>query len=88
MTANPGRMLYVGATSDLHKRIWQHKNKIGSPAYVVKHNINRLVWFHEFTNMQDALMCEKKLKDWRREKKTALIEKDNPKWADLAEGWY
>ena len=52
-----------------------------------RYRVTRLVHFETFQFIQDAIDREKELKDWRRERKIALIERDNPSWSDLAEGW-
>ena len=81
------RRLYVGVTSDLEGRAWQHKNRIGSQ-FTSKYNINRLVWYEETNDVWTALEYEKKIKKWRREKKIKLIEEFNSGWLDLSENWY
>ena len=65
----------------------EHKQKL-IEGFTKKYNVNRLVWFEEFREVRDAIECETRIKDWRREKKVALIEKMNPMWKDLNEGWY
>ncbi len=81
------RRLYVGVTSDLEGRVWQHKNQIGSK-FTSKYNINRLVWYEDTNDVWTALEYEKKIKKWRREKKIKLIEEFNSGWLDLSENWY
>ena len=81
-------VLYTGVTSDLTGRIWDHKNKTYPKSFSAKYNCNRLVWFERFTGPQSAIAREKQLKGWIRAKKIALIEKDNPTWSDLSEGWW
>ncbi|NQU27839.1 MAG: GIY-YIG nuclease family protein [Candidatus Marinimicrobia bacterium] len=81
------RRLYIGITSDLEGRVWQHKNRIGSQ-FTSKYNINRLVWYEETNDVWTALEYEKKMKKWRREKKINLIEEFNSGWLDLSENWY
>jgi len=77
-------VLYVGITSDLVERVWQHKQKLFE-GFTAKYNVNRLVWYESFTDVNEAIACEKRLKGWRRSKKVALIEETNPTWRDLAE---
>ena len=74
--------LYVGVTSDLVKRIAEHKNGAYS-GFTAKYHVHRLVHYEEFGSMELAIEREKKLKKWRREWKIQLIEKTNPKWDDL-----
>lgn len=74
--------LYIGVTSDLRNRIWQHKNKI-VPGFTEKYNANILVYYEQGESMLGALQREKQLKKWNRSWKIRLIEKGNPKWRDL-----
>jgi putative endonuclease len=77
--------IYVGVTSDLLSRIWQHRQGIYG-GHTKKYHIRRLVWFEEFTNPEDAIAFEKKLKRWRRTWKDELIVRENPEWLDLYDG--
>ena len=74
--------LYIGVTSDIVKRIWQHKNHIVS-GFTEQHQVNRLVYFEQLDDMESAIMREKVLKKWHRAWKIRLIEKTNPDWLDL-----
>jgi len=74
--------LYIGISSDLIKRIWQHKEKVVG-GFTKKYNVNRLVYFEQFTDPQNAIKREKRLKKYERQWKINLIEKDNPQWKDL-----
>ncbi len=76
--------LYIGVTSDLEKRVWQHKNKI-IKGFTEKYNVNKLVYYEQTGNVESALTREKQLKEWQRRWKIRLIEKDNPEWNDLYE---
>ncbi len=76
-------VLYTGATSNLENRIYQHKNKI-IKGFTSKHNIYKLVYYETFSNPDDAILAEKKIKGWTRKKKIDLIEKENSKWEDLS----
>ncbi len=75
--------LYVGVTSDLSKRIDQHKQGGGS-AFTTKYVLTRLVYVEQFLTMYDAISREKQLKAGSRKRKLALIEKDNPQWLDIS----
>lgn len=75
-------VLYVGVTNDLSRRVWEHKQGIAS-AFTRKYQVHRLVWRECFTDIREAIDCEKRLKKWRRGWKINLIEKDNPDWQDL-----
>ncbi len=87
IVANASRLLYTGVTSPLEQRIWQHKNK-SFKGFTSKWQVCRLVYFERFQTVQFAIAREKQIKGYRREKKIALIEKQNPDWKDLSDGWY
>ena len=76
--------LYTGVTSNLYKRMYEHKNKTFSKGFTVKYFIDRLVWFLAGEDITSAIELEKKIKNRNREWKIALIEKDNPEWKDLS----
>ena len=76
--------LYVGVTSDLHKRVFEHKTH-AIPGFTARYNVDRLVYFEVFENPEAAIAREKQLKKWRRAWEIELIERDNPEWRDLAE---
>ena len=77
-------VLYTGITNDLLRRMYEHKNKLVA-GFTAKYNVNKLVFFEAFSNPQEAIVAEKKIKGWLRSKKIILIEKDNPQWKDLSE---
>ena len=74
--------LYIGVTSDLVKRIWEHKNNMVE-GFTKRYNVHKLVWYELHESMESALTREKRLKNWKRKWKLELIEKSNPKWLDL-----
>ncbi|MGF1550547.1 MAG: GIY-YIG nuclease family protein [Sphingomonadaceae bacterium] len=76
--------LYVGVTSDLLKRVAEHREGM-LPGFTQRYGIKRLVWFEMHGGMEQAILQEKRLKRWRREWKYELIAKNNPTWRDLAE---
>ena len=76
--------LYIGVTSNLPKRVWEHKNNLVE-GFTKKYNVHNLVYFEQTENAQSAFLREKQLKKWKREWKIELIEKDNPEWKDLYE---
>lgn len=86
MTSNTGT-LYTGVTSNLKRRVYEHKNKL-TPGFTSKYNITRLVYYETTPDAQTALAREKEIKGWRRSKKLDLIKSTNPKWEDLSESWY
>jgi putative endonuclease len=87
MTNRWKNVLYTGVTNSLEQRVWQHKNG-AFPGFTKKYNCDRLVYFEEFGEIDQALSREKQIKGWSRAKKDALIDKQNPERKDLAEDWY
>jgi putative endonuclease len=84
LASRPKGALYVGITSELAKRVSQHRlNAMGG--HTAKYHIHWLVWYAAFDNPDDAITFEKRLKRWRRTWKIELIEKTNPQWADLSD---
>jgi len=77
--------LYIGVTSDLIKRVWEHKNNVVE-GFTKKYSIHNLVYFEIFEDIEQAINREKQLKRWNRKWKLELIEKSNPNWVDLYEG--
>ena len=77
------KVIYTGVTNNLERRIYEHKNKLIEKNYK-KYNLTKLVYFEQFTNVNDAISREKEIKNWRREKKNALIETINISWKDLS----
>ena len=82
LASNMRGTLYVGVTSDLLKRVWEHKNKVVS-GFTAKYGVDRLVWFEVHETLEAAFRREKQIKSWKRTWKIQLIEKDNPDWIDL-----
>jgi len=74
--------LYIGVTSDLRKRVWEHKNHLVD-GFTKKYNVDRLVYYEVHDNPTTAIQREKSLKRWHRDWKLKLIEKGNPGWDDL-----
>jgi putative endonuclease len=75
---------YLGVTSNLAKRAWEHSNGLGSE-YAAEHSCKLLVWFETFDDIQDARQRELQMKKWKRPWKIELIERENPEWNDLYE---
>jgi len=75
--------LYVGVTSNLQQRLWQHRDGAVT-GFSTKHRTQRLVWFERCDDMLAAITREKQLKKWNRMWKLRLIEEQNPEWRDLA----
>ncbi len=83
--ANKSRgTLYIGVTSDLLRRIWQHKNGTAK-SFTKRYGTQTLVWYESHETMESAIAREKSIKNWRRIWKLELIEEDNPTWRDLYE---
>jgi len=78
--------IYVGTTSNLIKRVYQHKNKTYK-GFTTKYNCNKLVYFEEYDSIEEAIIREKQIKKGNRKRKEDLINKDNPDWNDLSQGW-
>jgi putative endonuclease len=74
--------LYVGVTSDLVKRVWEHKGDVVE-GFTKRYGVHSLVYFELHDNMLQAILREKQIKKWNRAWKMDLIEKNNPKWLDL-----
>ncbi len=82
LTNKHNNVLYTGVTTDLIRRIYQHKAKLVK-GFTSKYNVDRLVYYEACTNIVDAIRREKQLKGWTRKRKDALINTLNPKWDDL-----
>lgn len=74
--------MYIGITNNLSRRIYEHKNKL-IPGFTSKYNLNKLVYFEEFVDANEAISAEKYIKGWLRAKKIKLIESKNPSWDEL-----
>ena len=84
--ASKSRVLYVALTGFLRARVLRHRAGEGG-AFTRKYRVHRLVYYHGFQNVGDAIARETEIKKWRREKKVELICAENPTWEDLATGW-
>jgi putative endonuclease len=78
------RVLYIGITSNFEQRLAAHRAHAYPRSFTAQYNVTRLVYYEEYTRVQDAITREKQLKGWRRSKKVALIEGMNPEWRDLS----
>ena len=74
--------LYVGVTSDLIKRVWEHKNDVVE-GFTKEYHVHELVWFEQHPAMDLAISRKKAIKEWKRAWKVELIQKSNPNWRDL-----
>ena len=75
--------LYVGVTSDLISRMYEHKEKVYPKSFSSRYNLNKLVFYESYYSIEEAISREKQIKAGSRKKKIALIESMNPKWIDL-----
>jgi len=80
------RVLYVGVTNNLPRRLFEHKNKL-IEGFTEKYNVNKLIYFEETENIKSAILREKEIKKWRREKKENLKNTINSEWKDLSDEW-
>jgi putative endonuclease len=85
--SNSFRKLYIGITTNLEQRIWQHKQKTHPTSHTAKYGIHELVYFERFTSIPAAIKREKVLKGWLRIRKLELIITTNPLWKDLSADW-
>ena len=84
MASKRNGTLYVGSTSDLIKRVWEHKAKV-IPGFTAQYNVHLLVYYETHSMYVEAARREKRLKNWCRQWKINLIEELNPRWGDLYE---
>jgi len=84
VTNKPRGTLYIGMTSNLVHRIWQHRTH-ALPGFTDRYNLTRLVWLEQHSEPREAIRREKALKRWARDWKIALVERENPGWRDLWE---
>lgn len=85
--ASPSKTTYIGVTSNVERRVWEHKQKGSPKAHTRKYNEVLLVHIEEYPDPWSAIAREKDLKDWNRARKLALIEMGNPHWLDLSAEW-
>jgi putative endonuclease len=84
MSDKPRGVIYIGVTSDLHGRVWEHRNEVHQ-GFTARYSAKNLVWFERHPNIVLAIQREKSLKRYRRAWKTELIKGMNPTWLDLYE---
>ncbi len=84
ITNKPNGTLYIGVTSDLVSRVWQHKEHVVD-GFTKKYDLTKLVYYEQHQTMEAAILREKQLKQWNREWKIRLIQEKNPEWFDLYE---
>ena len=84
---NGVRTLYVGVTSDLTRRVYEHKEKLVT-GFASRYNLTWLAYYEETSDIASTIAREKQIKSWRRSKKVELIESMNPRWKDLSREWF
>jgi len=87
LLSNRSGTLYVGVTNNLFRRIFEHKHKM-IEGFTKRYNIDRLIYFEEFQDIRQAILREKQIKSWRRQKKLELVRIMNETFMDLAKNWY
>ena len=86
LASKPNGTLYTGMTNDLARRVYEHKHKI-IPGFTEKYAVSMLVHFEETSDVKAAIIREKQIKSWNRNRKITLIEANNRDWNDLAADW-
>jgi len=84
---NVSGTLYTGATTNLERRIYEHKHHL-VPGFTSRYHLTMLAYVEEHPDVRQAIGREKQIKGWARAKKVALVETENPEWRDLSHGWY
>ena len=83
LTNKTNKVLYIGVTSDLLKRLYEHKNKLVE-GFTEKYNVDKLVYYEQTSNIESAIKREKQLKNWHRDWKINIINNFNSNWDDLS----
>lgn len=86
-TNKTNKVLYTGHANNLQKRIYEHKTKFYPKSFTARYNVNKLVYYEIYFDPLSMINREKQIKNLLRRKKIKLIEKENPEWKDLSEGW-
>lgn len=85
--ASISNIFYIGVTSDLVGRVWEHKKCIFRNSFTTKYKCFKLTYFEDYNHVFDAIQREKQLKGWTKKKKLGLVLQDNPKLKDIAIDW-
>ncbi len=83
MTNSNNKVLYLGVTNNLERRVWEHKNNTNPSSFTCRYHCHKLVYYEYTNSIEGAIAREKQLKNWKRQWKNELIEKMNPGWLDL-----
>ena len=84
LTNSSDKVMYIGVTNDLKRRIFEHKNELVD-GFTKKYHVHKLVYYEAYRDVKNAIAREKQLKSWRREKKNDLVKTQNPNMSDLSE---
>jgi len=87
MANNHNSVIYLGVSTKLEQRVWEHKNCVDEDSFTSRYNCNKLVYYEYSGSIRSAIEREKQLKNWKREWKDKLIESQNPNWEDLSLSW-
>ena len=82
LTNQSNKVMYVGVTNNLARRVYEHKNKLVE-GFTSKYNVNKLIYFEETKDIEAAIQREKQIKGWKRSRKNELVETINPEWKEL-----
>ncbi len=86
LTNKNNRVMYIGVTNDLVRRLYEHKQELVD-GFTKRYHVHKLVYYEQTTDVRSAIEREKQLKGWIRARKNELVETINPDWRDLSEGW-
>ena len=87
MSNKPNGVIYIGVTDNIEERVKEHKVKLYPKAFTARYNCDKLIYFEEFENVDEAIVRERQFKKWKRDWKVSLIEEMNPTWSDLSINW-
>ncbi len=87
MSNKPKGVIYIGITDNIEERVKEHKLKLYKRAFTARYNCDKLIYFEEFENVDEAIVRERQFKKWKRDWKVSLIEEMNPSWLDLSINW-
>jgi len=86
MTNWNNKVIYIGVTNNLERRMYEHKHKL-IEGFTKKYNINKLIYYEYTTDVKSAITREKQIKGWIRKRKNELVEEMNPNWEDISDKW-
>ena len=86
LTNRNNRVMYIGVTNDLARRLYEHKQELVE-GFTKRYHVHKLVYYEQTTDVRSAIAREKQLNGWLRARKNELVETMNPEWRDLSEDW-